>query len=108
MNHLEAQSHTNGCTQPAEVRPSGKAVSISWKDHGKGDNLGHDVGEKISELPVSAKAKHSHGDSRLQDGMGNPENVIENIDFVAHRNSSPDVQNEWPARNRQCSIGQTR
>jgi hypothetical protein len=36
--------------------------------------------------------------------MGNPENVIKNLDFVAHRNSSPDVQNEWPARNRQCSI----
>jgi hypothetical protein len=92
MNHLEAQSHTNGCTQPAEVRPSGKVVSISWKDHCKGGNLGDNVGEKIPELPVSAEAKHSRRDSRLQNGMGNPENVIKNLDFVAHRNSSPDAE----------------
>jgi hypothetical protein len=39
---------------------------------------------------VSAVAKHSRRDSRLQNGMGNPENVIKNLDFVAHRNSSPD------------------
>jgi hypothetical protein len=47
------------------------------------EKLGQDVAEKELEIPQQAAAKHQAGDSHLNDGMHEPQHVVENLGFFA-------------------------
>src|SRR5580704_4007503 len=88
MNHHETQSHADRGADPGNVKDGGIVVLVGGKDHRESHNLRDDVGKKILERAVLAAAKHSYGNQRLENGVRDPESIVQNPDFLAHRNYS--------------------
>jgi hypothetical protein len=76
------------------------------KNYAEADELRNDVCEKIFELPVLPPAEHSHGDTRDENGLRNPESVIDCLELIAHgNNDTPDLRNKRMKRNELRSRG---
>ena len=63
-------------------------VAPGRKDNCESHNLRDHVSKEILEFAVLAATKHSDGNDRLENGMRQPESVVKNLDFLAHRNTS--------------------
>ena len=59
-------------------------MPVRGKHDGKGDELSENVAEEELELAVQATPDHDRSDSHLEDGMRDPERVIENFNFLVH------------------------
>ena len=55
-----------------------------WKYDRKAGELNENVAEEELEFAVQPVPHHERGDSRLKDGMRDPERVIEKSNFLAH------------------------
>jgi hypothetical protein len=61
---------------------------VSGKYDGEGDELSKNVAKEELELTVQSTPKHDGSDAHLEDGMRDPERVIENFNFLVHRSRS--------------------
>ena len=84
VNHGKAKSHAEGVASPIEIEQCGIAVPGGRKYYGKSGQLSQNVAEEKLELAVQPAPEHDSGDSDLEDGMGDPERVIDNSHFFAH------------------------
>src|SRR6202163_890931 len=85
MNDLEAETYVYCVADPVQVEVSRIVIpEVSGKDHGEGQNLCDHVGEDAPELAMEVAPKHGYRDPRFQKGMSNPENVVQNLDLLAH------------------------
>ncbi len=85
MNDLEAEKHVDCVADPVQVEVSRIVMpQVNRKDDGEGQNLCDHVGEKVHELAMQVAPKHGYRDPRFYKGMSNPENVVQNLDLLAH------------------------
>jgi hypothetical protein len=63
-------------------------VPHRWKYYGEGDELSKNVGKKELEFAVQTTPEHDGSDAHLEDGMRDPERVIENFNFLVHLSRS--------------------
>jgi hypothetical protein len=56
--------------------------------HSEGENLRDYVGEEILELAILSATKHGDRNARSEKGLRYPEDVIKNLDVVAHGNNT--------------------
>ncbi len=59
-------------------------AKTGWEYYGKSDELRENVAKEELELAVQPAPEHDRSDSHLEDGMRDPERVIENFDFLVH------------------------
>jgi hypothetical protein len=99
MNHFETEAYADRGADPIGIEKSGVVVP-NWKNYAKAEKLRDDVGKKILKLPVLSSAEHCRGDTRYENGLRNPQNVIDCLELIAHGNSNtPDLYNKRMKRN---------
>ncbi|MFY9793505.1 MAG: hypothetical protein WA474_00290 [Candidatus Sulfotelmatobacter sp.] len=105
MNHFETEPYADRGADPVGIEKSGVVVP-NRKNYAEANELRDDVGEKIFEMPVLSPAEHCHGDTRYQNGLRNPESVIDCFELIAHgNNNTPDLYNKRMKRNELRSSG---
>ena len=84
MNYGETENHAERVANPVEVEQGGITAVVCGKNHGKTNQLHQNVTEKELELAMQPATEHEDRDSRLKDGMCDPERVIKKSNLLAH------------------------
>src|SRR5207302_6389673 len=96
VNDLEAQNDADAVAEPIQVKVDRIVLAQECgEDHGESQNLGDHVGEEEFEPAMHLPMKHDGGDPRLQERMRDPESVIEDSDFFAHRPTTLALGEAW-------------
>ena len=85
VDHEEAESHADRVATPVKQEHRIIAAPHIRGEHDReGRQLRHDVAKEELEIAQQAALQHHAGDSHLQNGMHEPQHVVENLDFFAH------------------------